>query len=539
MWKNPPAAGITRLFGRILGTALILSIVSALIESIAGVAGRTRLIDLTSVFIEYPFWIVVFGGWAAWIVRRLQGVSWLSAIERTLPFAPLALLIPSVNCVVSWLGLESVVPAFVNVLEAPVSILTFGWWPRFLASPGVLMLLIAVAGLFVYHSWKEKHAPKRILGAVLLWIAGTLGGLLLPSLVSWATVSAEISPLNAGPNVLARTWVALSQEGYWWRSMLERFPGVLEGEAEASVRFLRISGAWLIALAFSVFAFFRQVSFSPRHLLSWFKPVRGVSFLGAAFFGLWIGGLFGGRFFVRVVDGIPFLLFLVTALAVWGVSVWRNDIHDLEQDLAAGRSDRPLVKGDVRPADFAWMGKAMLCVAGISGWLLGWPVFLPLMGFLVLQEGLSAAGLRWKERMVGGPLLALSFVCVATSGIFFALRTAAVPLLPATIWLMLAAFYLFQAIPKAIRWSPRLLQVFTTSLRIPPRMLIPIALALGYLLVPLLSGWTVLWWLALPCAVVALLPLLGSGRWDERKIVGWQTAFLIIAFLLLSVRPSS
>ncbi len=149
MWKNAPAAGTVRLFGRVLGTALILSIVSALVESIAGVAGRTRLIDLTSVFIEHPFWIVVFGSWAAWIVRRLQGVPWSSAIERALSFAPLVLLIPSVNCVVAWLGLESLVPAFVNVLEAPVSILTFGWWPRFLASPGVMVLLIGVAAIFI------------------------------------------------------------------------------------------------------------------------------------------------------------------------------------------------------------------------------------------------------------------------------------------------------------------------------------------------------------------------------------------------------
>jgi hypothetical protein len=213
--------------------------------------------------------------------------------------------------------------------------------------------------------------------------------------------------------------------------------------------------------------------------------------------------------------------------------VWRNEV-----DVVAGQEDRPLVGRVIDAKQFTWLGKTLLFIFGVSGWLLGWPVILPLVGFLLLQEGLVSPDTRWKERWFGGLLLALSFVCVAGSGIFFVLRTAAVPMLPPSIWLMIGVFYGIHALPKAFRWSPKLLGWLAAHIRVSPRLFIPIALALSYLFVPLISGWTVLWWIALPCAVVALLPLLGSGRWDDRKIVGWQTAFLIISFLLLSVRPS-
>ncbi len=539
MWKNPLTAKFVTSFGRILGTALILAAVSTLIESVAGVGGRSRLIDLTGVLIERPFWLIVFGVWAAWGVRRLFKATWPEAIERTLRLAPLVLIIPLINALVAWLGLESTVPAFVNVLEVPVSVLTFGWLPRLLASPGVLVFLIVWVISLAAQAWQTKQPIKQIVLAIIFWLAGSFGLLFLPSIFSWVVVSNSVSPLNAGPNVLARAWVALSQEGYWWRSIVERFPGMLEGEAEASVRLLLLSLAWLAAVILGCVWFFRQLQGGLKQVLGWLKSIRAVSFLGAAIFGLCIGQAFGGRVFTRAVDLVAFLLFFLTLLAVWGVSVWRNDVHDVGGDREAQRMDRPLVSGELSFESFAWLGKALAVIALVSGWLLGWPVLLPLLGFLLIQEGLHLPGLRWKERSFGGLLLALSLVLVVASGVFFALRTAAVPVLPVSIWLTVALFYLFQAFPKALRWSPNLLGWLATHLRLSPRLLIPIALALGYVLVPLLSGWTVLWWIALPCAVVALLPLLGNGRWDERKIVGWQTAFIIITFLLLAIHPSS
>lgn len=518
--------------------ACVLGVTTTLFESIAGVGGRARLIDLTGAFIERPFWILLFGVWAVWVVRRLHASSWTEAIERVTRYAPLLFLVPVINVVLAWVGFELTVPSFVNVLEAPVSLLTFGWLPRLLASPGTLTLLLVSACVGMMDARAVKRPIKDMVQATLLWLFGSLGLLLLPSMTSWALVSTELSPLNAGPNVLARVWTALSQEGYWWRSILDRFPGVLEGEADASVRLLRVALAFVFSVVVGSILFFRNVPNAFQQIRAWAKPARALSFFMAAWFGLLIGATFGGALFVRAIDGVALLLFMIALIATWGVSVWRNDLHDREADATAERMRNPPLQGIITPYQLAFFGKTLLVVACISGWFLGWPVLLSLLAFLSLQEVLAMPDIRWKDRMGGGLVLAGSFVCVATAGIFFSLRTASVPILPSSIWLMVSFFYLFQAVPKALRWSPALLEWLTKHLRVPPRMLIPIALSLSYLVVPLLSGWMIIWWIALPCAIVALLPLLGGGRWDEQKIVGWQTAFLLILSLLLAVRPS-
>jgi hypothetical protein len=219
------------------------------------------------------------------------------------------------------------------------------------------------------------------------------------------------------------------------------------------------------------------------------------------------------------------------------VSVWRNDLHDQIKDQQSERIDRPLLsQRQLTVPEFNWIGGGLFLVVLIGGWLLGWPVLLPLLVFLGVQEGLAAEGIRLKERSLGGVLLALSSVTVMASGVFFVLQTAAVPVLRPGIWLALFAFCLFQSVPKALRWSPNLLNWFSTRTPIAPRMVIPISLALSYLVLPLLAGWAILWWIAIPCAFVSLIPLLGNGRWDERKMVGWQTAFLVVSCLLLSLR---
>lgn len=512
----------------------LLGALSALFESLIGVGGRSRLMDLTGILLERPLFLSLFAAWMVITIRLFRTVSWTYALDRVLSWTPFLLVIPVVNGLVTVLGLEATTPSFVNVLEAPVSLLTFGWLPRLLASPGVLIGLLAATSLVGLEGWRAKEPLKSVVGRALIWLLGSLLLLLLPSLIAWLVVSAGASPLNAGPNVLARSWIALSQEGYWWRSTLDRFPGVLEGEATASVRFLQLSIVFFILLGGSVFTILRSAGSSLRQIIAWFKPIRAVSFLGMAALGLVIGHL-SEPVFARGIDIFPFLLFIIVLLATWGVSVWRNDLHDQEKDEQLGRVDRPLIGQQLISLEFAWIGRGLFLIVLIGGWLLGWPVLLPLLVFLGIQEALVAGRIRWKDRSLGGVFLALSNVAVMTSGIFFVLRTAAVPILEPRIWAALFAFCLFQSIPKALRWSPSLLNWLSAHTPIAPRMVIPLALALSYLVLPLLTGWVILWWMAIPCAVVSLIPLLGSGRWDERKIVGWQTAFLLVSCLLLSL----
>ncbi len=538
MWKDTSSVTSPAL-KRILGIVVSLSAISLVLESVAGVGGRSRLIDLTGVLIERPLWLLIFGVWLVFVLARFSTRSWATATALVLRYAPLYLCVPLVNDLVSWLGLESTAPTFVNILEAPVSLLTLGWLPRFLASPGVLVGLLVAAIVLALELKRLNVSPKRILFIAILWLFGSLVLLLLPSLVSWIVVSSSVSPLNAGPNVLARAWIALSQEGYWWRSIIDRFPGILEGEAEASVRLLQLALVWLIGLGVLIGIGIRRRVLSWRQWMSWFKPVRGLSLLASAFFGMWVGALIGGGAIVlRAVDILAVVLFITLLLGVWIFSVWRNDLHDLPQDRELGRVDRPLVNGQLSLEEYARYGMGAAAVFLVGGWLLGWPVLLPCLVFLVLQEGLASPLLRWKDRWYGLVPLALSWLMLALSGVFFAVRSASVPLLHPMIWLAIAAFVFLQAVPRAMRWSPQTFTKLAGFFRLSPRMLIPIALALSYLLVPLLAGWVIVWWIAIPSAVVALLPLLGNGRWDERKMVGWQTAFILIAFFLLSVRPS-
>ncbi|MBP9762719.1 hypothetical protein KBD34_03830 [Patescibacteria group bacterium] len=537
MWKDSTVQFLQKLTKGLI-VLFLLGALSALFESLIGVGGRSRLIDLTGIFLERPLFLSLFAMWMVVTLRLFRTVSWIYALDRVLSWTPFLLVIPVVNSLVTVLGLEATTPTFVNVLEAPVSLLTLGWLPRLIASPGVLFGLLVATLLIGMEGWRAKEPLKRLVARSLFWLLGTLFLLLLPSVIAWFAVSAIASPLNAGPNVLARSWIALSQEGYWWRSTLDRFPGVLEGEAAASVRFLELSLVFFVLLGGAVFAVSRSAEASLRRIIAWFKPVRAVSFFGMVAFGLAIGYL-KEPVFARGIDFLPFLLFIVVLCATWGVSVWRNDLHDQEKDEELGRVDRPLIGRQLTSLEFAWIGRGLFLVVLIGGWLLGWPVLLPLLVFLGLQEVLTADGIRWKDRSFGGLLLALSNVAVMVSAVFIVLRTAAVPILEPRIWMALFAFCLFQSIPKSLRWSPNLLNWLSARTPITPRMVIPLALALSYLVLPLLTGWVILWWMAIPCAVVSLIPLLGSGRWDERKIVGWQTAFLLVSCLLLSLHLGS
>jgi 4-hydroxybenzoate polyprenyltransferase len=535
MWKDSTNEFLQKLT-KGLTILFLTGALSGLIESLIGVGGRSRLIDLTGILLERPLFFALFAVWLVIAMRLFRVVSWTYALERISSWIPFLLVIPLVNGLVTVLGLETTTPSFVNVLEAPVSLLTLGWLPRLLASPGALFGLLFAALLLGIDGWRVKEPMKRVVGRALIWLLGGLFLLLLPSLIAWLVVSAGASPLNAGPNVLARTWTALSQEGYWWRSTVDRFPGVLEGEATASVRFLQLSLVFLLLFGGAIFVVLRITGSVLRQMMAWFKPVRLISFLGMAMLGLAIGHL-GGPIFRRGIDLVPLLLFIIVLLATWGVSVWRNDLHDQIKDQQSERIDRPLLsQRQLTVPEFNWIGGGLFLVVLIGGWLLGWPVLLPLLVFLGVQEGLAAEGIRLKERSLGGVLLALSSVTVMASGVFFVLQTAAVPVLRPGIWLALFAFCLFQSVPKALRWSPNLLNWFSTRTPIAPRMVIPISLALSYLVLPLLAGWAILWWIAIPCAFVSLIPLLGNGRWDERKMVGWQTAFLVVSCLLLSLR---
>lgn len=537
MWNDLVSQQKTELWKRVGLTVFLLSLATGVIESLAGTGGRNRLIDFTGIVLEYPIYLTLFASWLVFVLWRMKLGTVEELIERILTLAPIALLLPITNALVAWVGLEPSVPKFLNIAEVPVSLLTLGWWPRFLATPGTLVVIVLIGAWLGAMLYRLRMTAPRVIFGVLFWMAGAFGLLLVPSLISWIVVSTNASPLTAGPNVLARSWVALSQEGYWWRSTVGRFPGVLEGEAEASVRLLQLASAWLLGLFGVASYLYRSSKRSVQELFSWFKGVRGISFSMAALFGVWIGSLSGGAFFVRGIDIVAIGLFILVLKAVWGLTTIRNDLEDFSSDVEAGRVDRPLVAGTRTYADLQTMAMMLALVAIVGGWFLGWPVFLPLGLFLVLQETLVYPGLRLKTERIAPVILGLSQVSVFIAGVFFALRTASVPVLRPGIWLAVMAFYLLHSLPKAIRWNNVLWEAWTKRVNLPSRFVIPLALALGYLLLPLLSGWTVLWWISLPCAAVALLPLLGSGRWDDRKIVGWQTAFLLISCLLLTVRP--
>lgn len=537
MWKDSADQIKLALWKRVGLTLLTLSLASGVIESLAGTNSRSRFIDFTGIALEYPLYLALFASWLLFVLWRMKLGTLEELIEKALHLAPIVFLAPLINVLVAWVGLEPDVPKFLNIAEAPVSVLTLGWWPRFLASPGTLVVITIIAAWLGVTLWRLRASVPRIVLGIVLWIAGAFGLLLLPSLVAWTVVSTNASPLTAGPNVLSRSWVALSQEGYWWRSTIGRFPGVLEGEAEASVRFLQLASLWLLSLIGLSLYFYRKTSHSLRTFFSWFKGTRSISFLVAAALGVWIGCLSGGSVLVRGVDVVAILLFLLVLKAAWGIMAIQNDLQDLPSDIESGRVDRPLVAGTVVRADVEVMKVVLAIVVLVGGWLLGWPVLLPICLFLLLQEALVHPGLRLKMERIAPVLLGLSQVSIFVAGVFFALRTASVPVLRPGIWLTVMAFYLLQAFPKAIRWNSPLWETWIRRTNIPSRMIVPLTLALSYLLVPILSGWTVVWWIALPCTAVALLPLLGSGRWDDRKMVGWQTAFILISCLLLTVRP--
>ena len=537
MWNDTDLRAGVRIAGQAAVMVFGLSLIAAVLESVAGVDGHTRVMDLTRVFLEWPFWLCVFGGWLFFTLRTcFKDESRESTLKTVMALAPLALLAPIVNMCAAWLGLESTVPTFVNVLEAPVTLLTLGWWPRLLATSGTLVTLSVVAILLGVRAWQQRRPAKHVVRIVAIWLGGSFGWLLLPSVIAWIVVSGDVSPLNAGPNVLARSWVALAQSGYWWSALVDRFPGILEGEALGSVRLLQLASAWLTIVCVGSVWIWRLGRSSWKKWLVWSKPVRGLSFLLFAVFGMAVGQHFGGTVLLRFVDVIALLMFFGVLKAAWLYTVTRNDLADAVEDTHAGRTDRPLVTNALSPTAIRALSIGLLVLILTGGWLLGWPVLLPILVFLGIQELLVYPGHRFKNRWLSVLLLSFSTLSAFVAGVFFSLRNAAVPLLNPGVWLAMLAFCLFQALPKAIRGNPVFWSACAERVRLPVRFLIPIGLACSYLLVPLLSGWTILWWMAIPCAVVALFPLLGGGRWDERKIVGWQVAFLLVSLLLLLVQ---
>lgn len=459
--------------------------------------------------------VFVLGGLMVWSLAlqiRLKealatGWRWILGIV----FLPAAL-----NLVVRALSLSTTPMPYAGGRDWLIWLVSTGWYPRLLATPGTLLTILGVSWFIGWTVWRWREQKTRGLlsgiGAYLFFLLI----LSIPTFYGWIGLEAGTSWWSAGAYSVQRGVISLSNQQYWWQSLYDRFPGMAGGEAEGSGQLLLLVSAYLVLIGA---CFFEQ-----RQVLKAFyqsqKPFLRQAFgtylvflMAIAWFGLWLGfdRLTPGTF------GVVSALALVTASVV-GVLGWL-----LTQEYAQ---------------EFVEVRTGLVVAALIGAWLLGWPVFVGVAlmsmlywvrkqvpvqsrGLLALLGALNMQALLWTVWAIGSERAALDAMGAAGFlgvTIFFLSQLLASD--------SLKGLLAISEEGVAASWVNRSGGTRSAILFI----------WLGYVLLPLGTGWFI--WLALtvPAAVISTLLVLGHGPDREKNLWRVATIFFLVSYFFLSVQ---
>ncbi len=510
------------------------------VSLLGGRLGDGRLGAVTELILIEPLYRLCVAIVCVFMLARAIRQSVPAVLQAVMPWLlPLHLLPGCINIGWSVLPLPSIHPFFLNGAHIPLSLMTAGLAPYPLAPPGVMgtvFILICLLG-------REVLRQTKNLRKTIIWSTGTYlflsVFLLFPSLLGWFGLGAQTTFLYAGSNAVARGLVVLSQEGYWWRRVVERFPGFLGGESEVSVALLVATLSYL----FLVGAFCTLIRKGFGY--SWRVWVYGARLWFLATLGslLVLGGLFavtqGSALPRQAVSILAMILLVTTWLAAAGAVLGAGDLADLEEDERTGRLN-PLIQGEASPRHLADISCLLHGYALVGAWLLGWPIFVCVSLFLITQTIYRFSALRIKQIFPATSLvLGLSWLAAWLSGWFFVRQDALITRLALPLLGGLWIFFSTQTLLKS--WSyngafvgpvvPLAIRSYFEDTR--GRWIYVGSVAGGYLIPGIFMGSWFLFCFGGAIGLASLLVLL-SNKPRILELRGLSVIFLVVMAFILS-----
>jgi hypothetical protein len=477
-----------------------------------------RLLDLTHFVLIQPLFTGVglllgisLWSWALRIRPRealVTGWRWLLGLICLPTFVNLGLRLLGFS-VQSW--------PYIAGKEWVLTLASGGWYPRPVASPGMLVTMMLCAWFVGWSVWRWREQKTRALIAGLVAYLAFGLWLSVPAMIAWLGMEGNASWWHASGYAVQRGIILLSNQQYWWQSLYDRFPGAAGGEAEASGILFFGALAYLV-LAGTVAWFERKrvliaIKKVPAALKTLSRSKMGVLF-GIGFLGLCLG--------IHELSSSPKGVVFTIAVLV-AISVAWSGLLFLRSSEGASSEEK-------------WL-TGTLFFAG--AWLLGWPVFASLL-ILVLLGRLQAFLLKisptiiTQHALMGAQWLML-FVATwafgSQKGVLTDLSVGG-----------LLGFWLFFSLTSATTGSPLLEEGILPSWLIRARRMVgdshgrALVILLSYLLLPLSTGWFHWLELAVPVGVIAVLLSYSRSSKVEEQLRLVAITFLLVSYFFLSVR---
>jgi hypothetical protein len=477
-----------------------------------------RLPDLTLFFLGRPLILLaalVFGlqiwSWALRIRIKealVTGWRWLLGL----------LLLPTlINLGLRLFGFSVQSWSYVAGKEWLLSLVSGGWYPRPIASPGVLVTLMLSAWFVGWTVWKWREEKTRALIMGLVTYGAFAFFLSIPSVIAWMGMDGGVSWWNSSGYAVQRGMILLSNQQYWWRSLYERFPGSTGGEAEASESLLFVVLAYLFlggtAIWFKrkeLLTVIRERLQRPREVVG---STPGVS-VAAMLFGLFLGlnTLVGG---VKIVIFVCALLIALLILGSYSALLSKK-ISFLEEE--------------------RWFFWAFV---GIGAWLLGWPVAMSLLTAAICRQGDQFLRKIGYLPVVQGLFSGGVFLALFLAAWMFGSQKGSFEEIGVAAFLGFAFFFWVHELAIRFRLDPSMSylgSMKTIQERIGLEKGSSILILLSYLVLPLTTRWFSWFLLVLPVGAIAALLSFGRKESFEKQLRGVMIAFLLVSYFFLSVR---
>ncbi|GEM_PF-6158949 len=356
-----------------LGEVWFFSVIAGSLSELVPGSNAQAVLDVLHIAFVWPLVTTGLVMLMAGICVRLWQVSWKSTLAYLETLLPFILLVPGIQLIERWSGLYEHV-AFVNFRTALGSFFTGGLFPAPTAPLGVAVVWLGVC-VWVGWSWwhiTPKHTVRELFLACAPGYFCFVGFWLVPSLIGWAALVGSVPLWNADSALVEHGFVVTQIDGYAWRSVYERFPFALGGEAHISSQWL--FSTLLLLLGFALYMVMVQKTWcwSWKGWWRYAEASRIQRVVGTVGLGFCIATvlethhLFGWTQVLALLE-----LFIATTLFVLAQAA---DVDLAKAMFGLLPPDRPLSSGAVSAAELGETKQVWRIMGYALAWWLGFPV---------------------------------------------------------------------------------------------------------------------------------------------------------------------
>ncbi len=241
-------------------------------------------------------------------------------------------------------------------------------------------------------------------------------------------------------------------------------------------------------------------------------------------------------FITSFYDVMTLTVLYLSFYFVWMFSVCVNDVVDYASDCISN-TDRPLTSGLVSKDDMKNASIIFSVFAVLGGYIVGHYAFYMILTFIFLSYIYSCPPLHLKRFVfVNSFIIALAALTAMVAGFFTVSNNPHIYYLPTNWVVLIVVVYMLFANIKDIKDidGDAFVRVYTLPVLFGLRrskIIIAVLCAISLCLIPLVSGLTVLWYLA-PLFSLASFYVLLKEVYNEKHVFVLYFAYLIAALVL-------